>query len=410
MRVTWKPVVVGLTALAVLGLAPMSVSADWAEGVDAFQKRDYRTAITEFDTVIQRAPEYAGAYYMKGRAQRALGQTSQALPSLRKAVELDGGNAQYRLALGEALLQTKRFAEAYGALKPVSLTDIDARTRSSFALLFANAATKTNRPEEAARTLNQQIQADGRNSKLHKALGVAYDASGNDSRAYSAFRRAFELSPTDTSSCREAIRTAIAAGRRARAGSADKKRYYAEAGNLSERLVGIEASFDHHLLAGEAWLGAKEYQRAIGWFDKAQRQRSQNALVYFYRGQCYSSLNRLDAAAGEFQQALKLRPSERLRNQIYNNLGYVYDKQKKYDDAISIYQQIGNRGKVTEMQTKKEQLANNQAADAERARFRAQVNALREQIRELEKLGESEEVKMMREQLAELEKALAELD
>ncbi|MCP4902690.1 MAG: tetratricopeptide repeat protein [bacterium] len=408
MRVTGRRIIVGLALLAVMCIAPLPVDADWAEGVDAFQKRDYRTAITEFDTVIERAPDYAGAYYMKGRSQRALGQTSQALASLRQAVELDGSNALYRVALGEGLLQTGKYAEAYSTLKPVSLNQVDARTRSSFALLFANAATKTNRSDEAARILSQQIQTDGRNPKLHRALGVAYDASGNDGRAYSSFRRAFELDSTDKSSAREAIRTAITAGRRSQ-GSADKKRYYTEAGSIAERLVGIEATFDHHLLAGESWLGAKEYSRALGWFDKARQQNPKNALVYFYRGQCNSSLNRLDRAAEEFQEALKAGPTQRLRGQIYNNLGYVYDKQQKYDDAIRIYRELGNQQKVQQMVTKKEQQANNRAADAERARFRQQVNALRQQIQELEKLGESEEVKMLREQLTELEKALREL-
>jgi tetratricopeptide (TPR) repeat protein len=399
---------IGFTAVAVLLLAPLPVSADWEEGVAAFQNKDYETAIAEFKKVNERAPDYAGAYYMKGQAELKLGRTSQALASLRKAVELDGNNSTYRIILGQALIRAEQFQDAFSTLREVSLSNVQANNRTTYALLFARAATKAGQPDQAIRVLNSQVQADGRNPNLHQALGAAQDAAGNDSRAYSAFKRAFELDSSNQATGREAIRTAIAAARRA-SGDQEKSRLYREAGQLAERLVGLSASFDHHLVAGEAWLGAKDYNRALGWFDKAVAQRPKNALVYYYRGQSYSSTNRLTQAETQFQEALKMGPSQRLRGQIYNNLGYVYDKQGKYDDAIRIYREVGNQAKISEMERKKEQQAQNKEADAERRRFQAQVEQLRAQIQELEKLGESEEVRMLREQLAELEKALAEI-
>ena len=86
MVLTRRQRIMGAVAAAIVLAAALPVNADWAEGVAAFQNKDYRTAITEFDKVIERAPDYAGAYYMKGLAQRRLGQTSQALANLRKAV------------------------------------------------------------------------------------------------------------------------------------------------------------------------------------------------------------------------------------------------------------------------------------------------------------------------------------
>ena len=117
-------------------------------------------------------------------------------------------------------------------------------------------------------------------------------------------------------------------------------------------LATTSPTFDHQLLAGEAWLGAKEYSRALGWFDKARAKQPNNALVYYYSAQCKTSLNQLNPAITDLQQALKIGASGKLRTQVYNQGGYVYDKKKDYNNAISWYQEAGNQKMVAQMQVK----------------------------------------------------------
>ena len=398
--------IVAGAALSMLLFAAVPAHAEWNKGLEAYKKKDWATAVKEFEEVTKTNPDYAGGYYMLGVSQRALGQVSPAIASLRKAVELDGSQSSYKIALGQALLQADQYQSAYELLKPLSISSVDAANRSNYALLFAQAATKTNRESEAINVLSAQVKADPNNARLQQALGAAYNQSGDDTKAFAAYSKAFELNPKDQSSGRNAVRAGIVAARRTNSES-QKAQLYTSSARVAERLAAAFPTFDHQLLAGEAWLGAKDYGKAEDWFEKAKAQQSSNALVYFYLAQCKTSNGNLNAAISDLQQAIKLKPSDKVRKQIYNQGGYVYDKMKNYDQAIQWYQNAGNSSMVAQMQTKKETATQNAAADRECAEFKRKIDALKLQVTELEKLGDSENAKLLQEQLPQLEKDYA---
>ena len=394
---------VAVVAVILLLVAAAPVQAEWNKGLEAYKNKDWATAVKEFEEVTKTNPDYAGAYYMLGVSQRSLGQLSPAVASLRKAVELDGSQASYKIALSQALLQANQFQNAYEVLKPLKLSSLDASHRSSYALLFAQAATKTNRPGEAISTLNAQIQADGRNARLYQALGAAQNGAGDDGKAYAAYSKAFELNGKDQASGRNAVRAGIVAARRTSSAS-QKASYYSGAAKVAERLATSFPTFDHQLLTGEAWLGAKDYAKAQTWLDKAKGQQPNNALVYYYLAQCKTSTGQLSAAISDLQQALSVGPSQDVRNKIYNQGGYVYDKMKNYSKAVEWYQNGGNSSKVAEMRTKQETAAQNRTADRECAEFKRKIEALKLQVSELQKLGDLDNAKLLEDQLPTLEK------
>jgi tetratricopeptide (TPR) repeat protein len=393
-------------ATAMLLLAAVQAHAEWNKGLEAYNKKDWATAVKEFEEVTKTNPDYAGAYYMLGVSQRAHGQLSPAIASLRKAVDLDGSQASYKIALGQALLQADRFQNAYELLQPMNLSAMDASLRTNYALLFAQAATKTNRPGEAINVLTTQARADSRNPRIQQALGSAYNAAGDETNAFEAFKKAFELNPKDVTSGRNAVRAAISIARRG--SDSQKSRYYGQAGQIAESLATSSPTFDHQLLAGEALLGAKQYSKALGWFDKARTKQTSNALVFYYSAQCKTSLNQLNAAIADLQEALKLNVSGRLRTQIYNQGGYIYDKKKDYDNAIRWYQEANNQSMVSQMETKRDSAAQNLQAQQECSEFKRRIDALRLQVGELEKLGDIDNANVLKEQLPTLERQYAE--
>jgi tetratricopeptide (TPR) repeat protein len=398
-----------IAAAVVLLLLAVTVpaNAEWNKGLEAYNKKDWATAVKEFEEVTKTNPDYAGAYYMLGVSQRASGQLSPAIASLRKAVELDGSQASYKIALGQALLQADRYQDAYEVLKPLNISSLDASHRTSYALLFAQAATKTNRAGEAVSVLTTQARADSGNPRLQQALGSAYSAAGDEAKAFEAFKKAFELNPKDVTSGRNAVRAGISVARRS-SSAQQKSRYYSQAAQVAEKLATSSPTFDHQLLAGEAWLGAKEYSRALGWFNKARAKQPNNALVYYYSAQCKTSLNQLNPAIADLQQALKNRPTGKLRSQIYNQGGYVYDKKKDYNNAISWYQEAGNQKMVGEMKVKQDSAAQNLQAQQECREFKRKIDALQLQVRELEKLGDMDNAKLLKDQLPSLERQYTE--
>jgi len=401
-----RATIAGAAALLLLAAA-LPAHAEWNKGLEAYKKKDWANAVKEFEEVTKTNPDYAGAYYMLGVSQRALGQLSPAIASLRKSVELDGSQASYKIALGQALLQADRYQNAYELLKPLSMSSMEASHRSSYALLFAQAATKTNRPGEAVGVLTTQARADSRNYRLQQALGSAYAANGEEAKAFEAYKKAFDLNPKDGTSARNAVKAAISVARRSSSNSS-KSNYYNQAGQIADRLANSSPTFEHQLLAGEAWLGAKQYQRAQGWFDKAKAQQSSSTLVYYYLAQCKTQMNQLNPAIADLQQALKIGASGRLRTQVYNQGGFIYDKKKDYDNAIRWYQEAGNQSMVRQMQDKKEKAAQNVAADRECAEFKRTIAALRLQVDELQKIGDNDSAQQLLEQLPALEKDYAE--
>ena len=401
-----RAAIAGAAALLLLAAA-LPAHAEWNKGLEAYKAKDWANAVKEFEEVTKTNPDYAGAYYMLGVSQRALGQLSPAIASLRKSVELDGSQASYKIALGQALLQADQYQNAYELLKPLSMSSMEASHRSSYALLFAQAATKTNRPGEAIGVLTTQARADSRNYRLQQALGSAYTANGDEAKAFDAYKKAFDLNSKDATSARNAVKAAISVARRS-SSSSSKSNYYNQAGQVADRLANASPTFEHQLLAGEAWLGAKQYQKAQGWFDKARAQQSSNAIVYYYLAQCKTQLNQLNPALADLQQALKMRPAGKLRTQIYNQGGFIYDKKKDYNNAVSWYQEAGNQSMVRQMQDKKEKAAQNQAADKECAEFKKTIAALRLQVDELQKIGDNDSAQQLLEQLPALEKDYAE--
>ncbi len=392
-----------ITAAVMLLAAAVPAHAEWNKGLEAYKKKDWATAVKEFEEVTKTNPDYAGAYYMLGVSQRALGQLSPAIASLRKSVELDGSQVSYKIALGQALLQADQYQNAYDLLKPLSMSSMDASHRSSYALLFAQAATKTNRPGEAISVLSTQARADSKNYRLQQALGSAYTANGDEANGFEAFKKAYELNPKDTTSARNAVRAAVSVARRSNSDSS-KANYYNQAGQIADRLANGSPTFEHQLLAGEAWLGAKQYDKALGWFDKAKAQQSSNALVYYYSAQCKTQMNDLNPALADLQQALKIGASGKLRSQVYNQGGYIYDKKKDYANAIRWYQEAGNQSMVRQMEDKRDRAAQNLQAQQECSEFKRKIDALKLQVEELEKLGDIDNAKLLQEQLPGLEK------
>ena len=387
--------------LMILLLGTGTLSADWAKGVDAYQKRDYKTAVQEFKAIAEQSPDHAGTQYMLGLSLRGARQIPQALTALQKATKLDQQNSSYAIALGQTLVQAKKYNDAYLILKKISYSNLDSRSKAMYAPAFGTAAIKAGFPGEAVKVLQAQTTSS-REASLFYSLGYAYGANGHWSKAFPAFKKAYELNPKDAKNGRSAVKAAISAGRRS-AGS-QKKSFYAQGAAVAEKLAAGSGSFDDALLAGEAWLGAENYRKALGYFEKAQLKQSQNALVRFYKAQCLTSLGNNTGAIGSLKDALKIGVDGKLRTQVYGQMGYVYDKMKRYDEASQAYQNAGNSTKVREMKAKKDKATANEEADKEQREYQRKLKALEKQIQELEAIGEVEEANDLREHLQKLKK------
>ncbi len=393
-------VCVGILLLAVALPAGAEDNQDYNKGLEAFRAREYSLAIQRFQKVVEQSPDHAGSYYLLGLSLRGDKQTSKALASLRKATELDPANASYAIALGQTLIQANQHNDAYLTLKKVRYSDLDTRARQSYAPAFANAAIMAGFPGDAISVLEAQTKATPKNAGMFYTLGYAYSKEEEYGKAFTAFKRAFELDPSSSKSGSSAVKSAISAGRRA--GGSQKDSYYSQGAAIAEKLANASPTFDNLLLAGETRLGAKDYQKALAWFERARSKQPQNVLVHYYHSQCNTNLGQYNAAISDLQQALKIGVSGEMRTKVYLQMGFVFDKTKKYDQAIIAYGNAGNTRKVKEVEKKKADAALNVEADKAKAAYERKLLALEEQIKELEAIGEVEEANDLREHLQKL--------
>ncbi len=279
-----------LTTVAVLifTLAFAGVAgADWNKGTAAYRNGDYATAEKEFKEVVKTNPDHYAGYYMLGACQLKRKEYSQAVASLQKSVELKGDYVPAQVSLGKALLENKQYRAAYTTFDKLQLSQVPSNQRTMYALMFASAASRVGRAGDTIKVLEQQVRADSRNVNLYKALGGARAAQGNDAEAFSAFKQAWRLKPSDGPLARQAVTSAIRAARRSRS-TTQKQRFYDQATSIAEGLAGSQPTFDHLVLAGETHLGSKDYRKALSWFEKARTKNPNSALVNFYIGQCNS--------------------------------------------------------------------------------------------------------------------------
>lgn len=82
--------------------------------------------------------------------------------------------------------------------------------------------------------------------------------------------------------------------------------------------------------------GAKQYQQAEIYYQKALQIRSQDLELYLRLGECLSRQQRWNAALMVYQLALTVYPNQ---SQLYQNLGQILEQQQRWAEAISYYQQ-----------------------------------------------------------------------
>ncbi len=363
--------------IAVLALVAAVAGADWNAGVAAYQKKDWKTALAEFEGVVKQNPTYAGGHFMLGRVLAELDRSDEALKAFREAVRLEPTNAGYAVAAAQAMLEKGLANDAAAALAGVATDSLKPAQKAAVLTTKGQVALAQGDTTQAIEFGKQATHADANNAEAWGFLGSAYSRADRSNDAFQAYRRGFELSGNPTLG-----RNAVAAGTRAaRLASGQQKRTLydavaAVATKLAEKRGGPEGA----LMAAEALLGAQDFDGALQWLE---RSGLDNALVLYYRGQCYLGKDSLGEAEANFRKALAKGPPSELRRQIYSSLGFVLDKAKRYQEAAQAYEQAGNASKVAEMRNKQALAEQNKKADDEAAR----IKKLEELQRQYQSIG-----------------------
>ncbi len=231
-------------------------------------------------------------------------------------------------------------------------------------------------------------RAKPNDAKAQYQYGTAAYNEGDTAAAVSALAKATRLASTNAEYQSAYAKALSRQGRESR-GEA-KLAAYQKAVRAAQVVVGQSASYDNLMLLAEAQLGAKAYDDAVENFKRAAAKSSSTWLPQFYTGQAYTALQQYRSAETALRQALDHTNATRDKQRIWKQLGFVYEKQKKFDDAILAYNQAGDSAGATRAQENRDTARFNQEVERqnqEAARKAAEAEEIKEQLKKLKEGG-----------------------
>ncbi|HMG33157.1 MAG TPA: tetratricopeptide repeat protein [Blastocatellia bacterium] len=345
------------TVLALLLVAISVRASDWDRSVALYQKGEYRAALAEFQDIVIERPDVAGAWYYIGLCEFKLKHYERVELPMMHAIDLlgvqtpdspDVGGAWYTIGISEYLLgkydraiePLKRYLEL--ATKNGREIDASARTalgRSYFFLdKYDEAApllSTTARDGDSARQADQLKERATNNYYL----GAIYFKREDDDRAITELREATRVSTPDAASLELLAESLMRKARKlgtAAAGKPDPGAgYWTEAADTGEKLRTIRDDIKTEGICGRAYLGARQFDKAAAPLEKVARANPDNAQAWLYYGIALSRGGQLRKAMEALEITIQLAPDSL---PAFAELGYVYESDKQYQQALRIYE------------------------------------------------------------------------
>ncbi|HVS02509.1 MAG TPA: tetratricopeptide repeat protein [Thermoanaerobaculia bacterium] len=371
-----------LSALLLLGVQPGF--AGWDEGVAAFKAGNYSGAAREFETLVQQRPDCAACYMMLGQSLLKLNRSQEAVTQLRKAYDMNPSDTSVRLPLAQAYLQAKRYDDALQLLKTLDPSTLDKAKQRAYYQMRATALDKSGRRDELLGDLRRMAQSNPQDATAQFNYGRSALAARETDAAIPALEAAARLDPKSTDKKQTLVKAYMLKGRQSQ-GSA-KLQVYQKAAAVGQQLVAASGSYDNLMLLGEAQLGAKQYDAAITSFDRAKNANGNDWLALYYLAQAQTARQHYGPAEANLKTALNKTKDTREQTMIWKQLGFVYEKQRKLDEAKMAYRKVGDQASLERIERNEEILAEN-----------ADIEAYNEEVRRLE-----EEKKALEEQMQDL--------
>lgn len=371
-------------ALVLLVATSSLASAGWPEGVAAFQAGDYEKAAAEFKPITESKPDWKGGHMMLGWTYIKLNKSREALTHLRKAYDLDPNDPTVQLRLGQAYVAAGRYGDAVGFLSKIDSNALPADAQALLSELKAVAFAKSGQSGQALAEFRKVAQAKPNDAQAQFQYGSAAYNNNELDTAVGAFEKAARLSPSDTE-----IQTAYAKALSAKGlttRDSSKVSYYQKAVKAAQVVVNSDGSYKNLMMLAEAQLGAKAYEAAIASLGRAGSANSSDWLPNFYLGGAYTATGQYKGAESSLKQALDKVSTAQDKARVWKQLAFVYEKQKKFDDAILAYNQAGDSAGAKRAQENRDTLKFNagvEAQNAEMERLRAEQEEIQKALKDL---------------------------
>jgi protein O-GlcNAc transferase len=170
--------------------------AAYRAGQAALAAHDLKAAREQFEKVVRLAPRAEQGHSALGAVMVSLGQTSEGIHELEKALAIDPKDSNAQLNLAVAYEQSGSTAKALSLFAKADASARGAkRTLPAYALAsYARALLRT-QPEAALTAMKAAVTEDPNNAEFHDQLGSLYAQRQNWPAGEEQFAAAIRLSP-----------------------------------------------------------------------------------------------------------------------------------------------------------------------------------------------------------------------
>ena len=321
-----------------------------AKGFKALASKDFETATTTFEKVLQIEPLDAPTYQLMGNGYAQAGQFEKAIHYYQKAVDLNPVDAltQQNFAhcynnYGVSLRNREKWdaaIDAYrNALRLMPTLQI-ARTNLSDAFTRkANAHSEAGELDEAVAAYLELQKLHPHEMHTRNLLGELYLKKGDYAEALSVFQHVYNVNPN----ANHTLHNLIAAYHHYARSLSDTENYTTAIQLLEEALQLVPTDLNLRLSLANAYQGAEDYERAAMEISRVLAQEPGNPQakeeqinLKIRRGNALMRQREYTAALAEFEAI-----PESVRDiEIYNTIGYLYLVEGEHAKAFAGFETV----------------------------------------------------------------------
>ena len=291
----WLAVVVCFLVMA------LPANADYKQAYAYYKQGQFDKALQELKPDLDKTPDWEWGHRLAGFCYLGLKNNALAISEFSRAVQLKSKEFPTYQGLAQAYFNSDKLDNCVQALNQGEQFAKEPADLYNLHHLRGAAYYRQQKFDQADDDLSAAVRIKATDWVDFSQLGIAYYNLNRYDDAIQVLQKALTLKPGET----------ITTGFLGRV-------YFKQ---------------------GVAALSIKQYNQALDLLRKASTYAPNDGYVFYNTGEAYLFLNNFTEAEKAYNQALSLLPGN---IDVLQRLGFVYEKQKKWDLALTAYQKASS--------------------------------------------------------------------
>jgi tetratricopeptide (TPR) repeat protein len=283
------------------------------------KQRDYNSAVTTYNKIIELDPDRASAYLELGNVYVNMRKWDEAIPALEKAVELNPQETRSYYFIGRAYEEQKNFQKAVDAY--MKFAGSSPENPEDVYLRMGFAQMEIEDYDGAITSLEKAVENNPQEESIKYKLAQAYREAEQFGKAENLYKNLAESNPDEARVYYNTIMQMY-----------DKAQMPEKAIAAAKDIVELDPNnADAEYNLGYMYVKEQRFAEAVDVFKRAIELRPDFEHAYMNLGYCYSQLGQFSNAISAFQELVKLIPDN---DNAWFNIAVNYMQQKKWSSAV----------------------------------------------------------------------------